>query len=175
MDVVKYEVGAPFPQPNDCPHVERCTTQIVGGSFDVLYYIKGASAADVKTFKDAFLRFHVMPVDDIPFMAISYAGSRWTYDFSLTVAARGELADAFLTDEANAVTLFLIDADTNKLRAARMVGLPPEAVRQIKDACRAQVERYGDAAEVLAVINRVYAGLSTEDIIKRGAVYEFKR
>lgn len=112
-------------------------------------------------------------------MAVSYAGSPWTYDFTLTTSGHDPAAvESFLgADEGgdNIVALLLIDADTNKLRAARVIGLPETAVHTIKSAGLAQISRYADNIAVLSVINAVYARMSTEEIVERGETYEFKR
>lgn len=173
----KYEVGLPFPIHNEVPGVDRCTARLTGASFDVLYYISGANSREIKTFKDTLLRLHVWIYDDIPFIAVSYLGETWTYDITLTVATRDkkDVSQAFIEGKGNAVTLFLIDATTNVILAMRTLGLTDSAAATIKEAARAQLERYEDEAAILTVVNRVYAELSTADIIARGDTYEFKR
>lgn len=173
----KYEVGSPFPIHNEAPGVDRCTARLAGATFDVLYYINGANSREVRTFKDTLLRLHVWIYEDIPFLAVSYLGENWTYDVTLTVAThdKRDVAEAFIDGEGNATTLFLIDAKTNVIRAMRTLGLPDSATVAIKDAARAQLERYEDETDVLAVVNAVYERLSTADIIARGETYEFKR
>lgn len=175
--IEKYEVGAPFTKPNDTPGVDWCTARIVGPSFDVLYYVDGPSSREIRTFTDALLRAYVWIYEDIPFIAVSYFGTNWTYDITLTVASRNnkDVSQAFIEGEGNTVNLCLIDASTNVLTALRTIGLPEDAVQTIKSAARAQIERYADEAEVLAVVNSVYTRMSTDDIIARGTMYEFKR
>ncbi|WP_307212029.1 hypothetical protein [Paenibacillus tundrae] len=115
--------------------------------------------------------------EDIPFIAVSYLGENWTYDVTLTVATRDmkDVASAFVNGESNVVTLCLIDAQTNAIRAIRTLGLPEDAMKTVRDAGRAQLDRYEDESEVLAVVNSVYERMSTADIIARGTVYEFRR
>lgn len=173
--MISYEVGKTFPQANPSPGIETCRSQIIGSSFDVLYYINGATAKEKKTFKDSLLRFHVYVEKHIPFMAISYLGSNWTYDFTLSVAGREQgVVEAFLQD-GNAVNLFLIDAKTNTLLAARLIGLYPEAELQIKMACREQLKVYQTAREVDVVISDVYRRMHTDDIIRASSTFEFKK
>ncbi len=175
--IEKYEVGAPFPKDNEAPGVERCASRLTSASFDVLYYINSATNREIRTFRDTLLRLHVWIYEDIPFIAVSYLGEDWTYDVTLTVATRDmkDVALTFISGEGNVVTLCLIDAQTNVIRAVRTLGLPEDAMKAIKDAGQAQLERYEDESEVLAVVNAVYERMSTVDVIARGTVYEFKR
>ncbi|MFB5269315.1 hypothetical protein ACE41H_21370 [Paenibacillus enshidis] len=170
-----YEVGALFPQLNPEPGVAVPRTQIVGSSFDVTYYINKPTNKEINTFKNSLLRLHIFVYKHIPFMAISYLGSSWTYDFTLTVVGRDkEVLDTFFHD-GNAVNLFLIDDKTNILRAGRLIGLYPEAEHQIKSACRDQLTAYKEIAEVNAVINEGYSSMQTDDIIHSSTTYEFQK
>ncbi|BFH18246.1 hypothetical protein J6TS7_20680 [Paenibacillus dendritiformis] len=172
--MIKYEVGTLFPHPNLKKGMDNCRTQIVGSSFDVLCYITNPTNKDRKVFKDALLRFHVWVYQHIPFMAVSYLGSNWTYDFTLTVVGGSNVESSFF-EPGNAVTLFLVDAKTNIMQAGRLIGLPEEAEKLIKDACSEQLKVYKDRKEIDAVIASVYNGMSTDEIIQRGTRVEFKR
>ncbi|KHF33410.1 hypothetical protein CM49_04358 [Paenibacillus sp. P1XP2] len=175
MTVVRrYEIGQPFPQ--DGPGKEIIRSQLNGSSFDVLLWLNNLTSREKKVFKDSLLRLHVLIESYIPFIAVSYLGSAWTYDFTVSVAGRNSAAvDIFLQD-GNAVFFYLIDAKTNILHATRMIGLPLEAEKQIKNACCEQYRIYGDqSAEVYRVISQIYSYMPTDKIIQYGTTYEFKR
>jgi hypothetical protein len=161
--------------PGPVPSFEQCTAQLVGSSFDLLTFVNGPTAKEVKTFRDAFMRLHISVIDSIPLIAVSYLGSRWTWDASLNVVGISERDAAAFFAPGNAVTLFLVDRPKRVIKAMRMVGLPETAERLIKAALREQLTRYRGRAEFDAALNRIYQQYSTDDLIQRAdLVCEFK-
>mgnify|MGYP001170167182 CR=1 FL=1 len=170
---MRYEVGGKWP--GRVPSFEQCTAQLAGSSFDLLAFVDGPTAKETKTFRDAFMRFHISVIDSIPLIAVSYLDSRWTWDVSLNVIGISEQDAATFFAPGNAVHLFLIDRPKGVLKAVRMVGLPEEAERLIKGALREQLTRYRSRAEFDAALNRIYQQYSTDDLIHQAAVVcEFK-
>jgi len=170
---MRYEVGGRWP--GHVPAFEQCTAQLAGSSFDLLAFLDGPTSKETKIFKDAFMRLHITVIDSIPLIAVSYLGSRWTWDVSLNVVGISEVDSATFFQPGNAVTLFLIDRPKGTIKAIRMVGLPETAERLIKGALREQLTRYRSRAEFDAALNRIYQQYSTDDLIHQAAVVcEFK-
>ena len=161
--------------PGPVPSFEQCTAQLVGSSFDMIAFVDGPTAKEVKMFKDAFMRFHISVIDSIPLIAVSYLGSRWTWDVSLNVVGISERDAAAFFAPGNAVTLFLVDRPKRVIKAMRMVGLPEDAERLIKNTLRGQMTRYRSRAEFDEALGRIYAQHTTDDLIQRAdLVCEFK-
>jgi hypothetical protein len=170
---MRYEVGGKWP--GRVPSFEQCTAQLVGSSFDLLAFVDGPTAKETKTFRDAFMRFHISVIDSIPLIAVSYLGSRWTWDASLNVIGISEQDAEKFFQPGNAVNLFLVDRPKGMIRAIRTVGISEEAERTIKDALRGQMTRYRSRAEFDAALGRIYAQHTTDDLIQMAdLVCEFK-
>mgnify|MGYP001255504783 CR=1 FL=1 len=165
---MQYEVGGRWP--GNVPPFEQCTAQLVGSSFDLLAFVDGPNAKEAKTFRDAIMRLHIAIIDSIPLIAVSYLGSRWTWDVSLNVIGITEQDAAAFFRPGNAVTLFLIDLPKSTIKAIRTVGISEEAERAIKDALREQMARFRNRSEFDAALNRIYAQYSTDDLIQRADV-----
>lgn len=171
---MKYELGRPFPEPNLITPHDSCIARIVGSSFDALCCISDPTAREVNTFRNAFMRMYIKVVDCIPFIAVAYLGSNWTWDISISIVSMSDMEAAQFLESGNVVSMFLIDRRTRILKAIRTIGLHPEAESAIKDACRAQLTRYSNQAEVLSAIQSILSTTSTDDIIRSGMCFEFK-
>lgn len=172
MQTLKYEVGSRFPFDGPTPNQDHCNAIIAGSSFDVAYYIAGGTNSDRRVFKDSLVRLHILACNDIPFIAVSFLGSKWTFDFTIT-APRDP--DSPFYERGNAVVMCLVDAKTNILQVGRLLGLPEDAEMLIKDACKKQIEQYSDEHAVNRAVANIQHDVSTEYIIKHGAMFEFKR
>jgi hypothetical protein len=171
----KYEIGKKFPHPNPQPGAEHCRAQLVGSSFDVLYFITRARKQDIRTFRESLLRMYVYIEEHVPFLTFAFFGTPWTFDLTITTASgTKEEVEQFL-QPGNAVTLFLIDsAPENTLLAGRLIGLPEEAEKLIKEVCRQQW-LHQDAVAVDRTIKSVYAKYTPQDLMKKSQMWEFKR
>lgn len=170
---MKYEVGGTWP--GQVPTFEQCIAQIAGSSFDMIAFVDGPTAKETKIFRDEFMRIHICVIDSIPLIAVSYLGSRWTWDVSLNVIGISEEDAEKFFQPGNAVNLFLVDRPKRAIKAMRMVGLPADAERLIKDALHEQLKRYSSLVEFDAALARIYSQYTTMDLINRAeAVCEFK-
>lgn len=170
----QYEVGKPYPHPHLLPRIDSCVAQIVGSSFDAIVCMDRPRSAEVKTFRDAFMRVHVLIKDHIPLAAFSYLGDPWTWDVSISVVGMTGVQAAEFFKDGNMVNLFLVDRRTSIIKAIRTIGLDHEVATSIKDACRQQLARCSNQAELSHAIDRVLATTSTQDVIYDGMRMEFR-
>ena len=167
--MTKFEVGQPFPLHNHARGIEETRISFNESFFDIFFYLKRAGTEDIKTFRKGPLKYGVFESQNIPFFILEL-GSNWTVDTSLNILkVKEDKIEQWLNSEANAITMYCIDADTNIILGMRLIGILPTVAEKIRDVLDEQLNMYNTrtANEVEAVINKILDNFTTEQMISR--------
>ncbi len=81
---------------------------------------------------------------------------------------------SWLSEDANAVTLILIDSSDNTVKAIRLIGVEPAAMKELKHACSEQIGWYIGAAHVDRAITEITSKYTTDDMLVHAFRYQIK-
>jgi len=172
-----YEVSKPFPEPNPSPNKDTFRLQTLeGGAFNILSYLCSPSAEEIEAWRQGTFRYGVFRYEDVPFFVAQFDEIELEYDAPLNVLKiQADRVEQWLADQGNAVLFFLIDADTNILKAQRLIGMEPEFMQVFKRMCAEQIKSYREIEEVERAIERGYHNHSTSDMLKHSKLYMVSR
>lgn len=169
--MTKYEVGKPFPHPDQkAPGQDAARVMFIGEFFDVLIY-STMPEADKKAVTQGPLRYGVYQKDDIPFFLVDFNGAI-SFDMPMNINKVDQAqVDTWLNAKANLVTLYLLDARTNILLGIRAIGLKSAVAEQIRDILEKQDEHYTSPSAVDEAIILIENELTTADMMKRTTMH----
>lgn len=167
--ITKFEVGQPFPLHNHASGIETNRIEFNEGFLDIVYYIKNGSTEDIKTFRKGGLSYGVFESQNVAFLLIKYQGVNWAYDCSINIYALKKESDIenWLNSEANAITMYLIDADTNILLGMRMIGVQPKFAEEIRNILDEQLNLYKSKENVDTIIDRIVKNFTNDLMLQR--------
>ncbi|OHD24189.1 MAG: hypothetical protein A2Y38_24870 [Spirochaetes bacterium GWB1_59_5] len=169
------EVGKPFPIKNPHGKNDCVIAAVVGQSFDIYCWIDGVNSKEVQAWKRGWLRYGAYVKDDIPFFLLYFVDVKWPLDISINILAEKEKDrpyQEYLHSAANMVNLMLIDADSNTLKAMRMIGLDNAVAGEIRLACINQLQRYQTSDELNMHLDAIVSTIHTEEMIKASEMRE---
>jgi hypothetical protein len=164
MIPIVISVGQDYPLHNKARGVEEVRLDISASFFDIIYYMPKPSAADIKTWSKADLRYGIFNFKDIPFFVAGFPASRWYFDTTLNFhkVKNSDVALPWLENkEARNIIFALVNANTNKVEALRVISIEAGLASEIKDICQRQLEEYRTVEEVDQVIDK---GINAYDI-----------
>lgn len=166
--MIKYEVGKQFPTSNQAKGMEVCRSETNSNFFDILYYIKEPTGSDIQIWKKGKLRYGVYVTADIPFFIVDFPASNWNFDVNTNIfKVKEDQRDTWLNSEANMISLFLIDADTNTLEAIRIISIEKNIAELYRDALEEQENTYNNAEEVDNKMRSILELITTEKMMQR--------
>lgn len=165
-------VNQPYPIPNPAPGADYARISVTeGGSFDLLMYMNNPSKNEIEAAKTGKMLYAVFSELAVPFFCIEFTGS-FSFDASLNMhKVEQSHHKTWLASEANTVNLILIDSRNNIIKSLRMIGLEPEAMKELKDVCRQQLVLYVNPSQVDKAINSITAQYTTDDMIVHSKIY----
>lgn len=163
-----YAVGKRFPRPNPHPGTERAEALTNPAFFDVLFYSQSAKA-DAAFWKTGTVRAYFYAHDgSLPFLVLLFVEPRLTLEVTLNaLLLPADVREDWFKSPADVVSLYLIDATTNKLAQHRIIRAGWAAALRL--ACQRQAATFAAAAEVEASLTRARAeqNLTAAEIIRR--------
>jgi hypothetical protein len=143
-----------------------------GSSFMLLANIDQLIMAEIKALKRGKLKYGVYINNNIPFFLLDLPEIKMTLDSSFNIFKFEQTAvDNWLNNEANAVELITVKAETFIVKAQRLMGIELDCMKQIKEACIEQQKAYTSQKEVDSMIVRICNAVTTDDMIKRSKIY----
>ena len=135
-----YEIGKPFPQEKYLNTGELTTILPVGQFFDVLYCKSKLTDSEIEAFKQGRIKVSLFERYHIPFIIFDYGGG---FIFKVTIDAEKALDEIpeWMTEPANEVTMFLVDAKTGILKSTREIKLPEIFCEKLREILTKQLHR----------------------------------
>jgi len=121
MDV--YHVGNLFPIEKYCTGKELHVAIVTNRFFNVLMSLKHISKREKELFSKGRLTAYLFERKDIPFLVFDF-GEGFSIDMSFDASKfDGEFRREWMASDANAITLFLMEASTGVLEAMRVIAV----------------------------------------------------
>ena len=134
--MIEYRIGKRFPHEIYLGKGDVNVAILTNTFFNTANILSNITEAEKSSYKDRKLTVSLFEKDNIPFIIFSLEG--WGFDANINVARLNkEQLDLWVDSEANAITLQLVEATTGLLEVLRMIAIPMEMSRKIKDICKA--------------------------------------
>lgn len=161
--IICYEVGEKFPIPNPIPHFDNVRAELTTSFFNIIQNLSKPTIREINAWNTMKFSYGVFAQSDIPFFLVDFGG--WRFDISINILKihKDHLKDWF-DNEADFMGMYLVDADSNVLKAMRHIHFT--STDKIKGILRRQALRYKNADEVDEMIRRIVAKNSTVQMIK---------
>lgn len=164
--MIKYEVNKPFPGINSMPGFDHTRADLSVGFFDIICFASHIRAEEIQAWKKGMLGYGLYVNSDIPFFIIDFDG--WTIDVNINILKikNDEQIDFWLNGEGNIINLFLVDTDTNILKAMRMISIQMNIAESVRDILEKQSQTYETVDEVENRIDAINHAIKTKEMIK---------
>lgn len=162
--MIKYEVGKEFPFPHPNRGAELCVSDISTSFFDVKCYLNTPSSEEIKDFKKGKMTIGVYVYDNCPFVILNF--KNWNLDVSINVLKikSDDQRNEWLNTKGNIINLYLIDSNSNVLKAMRTVSV--NFSEDIRDILEKQTESFDNVQEVEIRIEEIQH-LTTAEMFSR--------
>ena len=160
MDPLVFRLGHPYPVHNEANGQEKARVDLTPAFFSVCCYLCNPAPVEVAAWQGPFEYGLYEAAPGVPFVLIRLLGGRWLFDVSLNwhlMASPDERAVWAEHEEPTPLTLALIDARTNHLRAYRRFAPSPAFVAALRAAARRQVAAFADHRAVAQAISQAEA------------------
>lgn len=166
----RYQVGALFPIEQLCTGKEQYVAIPTTDFFNVMLSLKNISKKERKLFTNGSITAYLFEEHDIPFVIFDF-GEGLSFDIAFDISRFDQdTLLSWLSSRGNAISLFLVDADTGILEAIRLIAVG--FADEFRTICARQEGQ--EYTEMKArMIQQAY---TTRDMMKHSiAKTEFKR
>lgn len=171
--MIKYEVGKPFNTPCPIPGGDFGLTRVLTSGFDIIVYLNKPSVNEKREFRQGVLRFGIYDAGDVPFFLLQFAVIDMDATLNLFKAKiETPKRSSWINNLGNALTLYLVDSQTNILHGIRLIGIEPADVEKLKAILHRQNENYSSVNDVDVAIMRAEQ-LSLREMMKQTKLTAF--
>jgi len=164
--MIKYETGKRFPYEKYLNRGEICVAIPNQNFFDVLCCISSPTSEEIKQFKTGRLTVSLFEKSNVPFLIFNMG---FNFDVSLDAT---KVDKNWMSNEANTVNMYLVDATTSILKALRIVSLPSDFCGKIRSIISEQLKSEINVEHEIAKIMNAY---TTEMMIQKAIMkYTFR-
>lgn len=161
------EVGKQFPYTSASGN-DVCRASFNEGFFDVYAQIKSPSVSEIKVFKSAPLKYGIFESQNVPFFLFDFFQDGWNFDIPMNILKiQDDKEEAWLNSQANAINLYMIDADTNVLLAMRLIGIQNKIAEELRDILERQSGFYQTPEHTDRAIQSIINSFTTDQMISR--------
>lgn len=146
-----YEVGKQFPQPKSSQ--EGPIVNGNSGFVDLILYLDNPTSKEVRDCKSGMLTIGVYAKDTIPFLLIKIYDTDLSFDAPYNASVM--LDTEWLRTDNNILNFFLVERQTNVLKAMRMLGLNDNLVSLFKSTAGSQT--FQTKEEYMKAVNKIYS------------------
>ena len=169
------QVGECYSSPNPHPGSESIRAEFSSTFVDIVYYIRGASPADLNIWKRTPIRYGLFEaVKGIPFLLLDFVLVReeWNLDVPLNVLKMDEEAQlSWLSATGNLINAILIDTETNRILAMRQLTVSSIAARQVRDSLTNQLVSHTSSAHIDAAQAAAADRFSTAQMVNKTTMF----
>ena len=169
--MIKYEVNTLFPFPHPSPGAEIAISELNTPFFDVKNYLHNPTTEEIKDWRRGNLKYGFYFENNIAFFLLLLETMSLDVSINILKIKTDEQREVWLNTEGKVINIFLIDTETNILKAMRMFSIPMELAERLKDTLEAQQD-YEDVKIVDAKIAEISNRLTTEDMITRTKMFK---
>jgi hypothetical protein len=140
-----YEIGKPFPHEQFLNIGEATVALPVGQFFDVLCCKSRLTDNETTAFKQGRLKVSLFERYHIPFIIFDL-GSGFIFKVALDAKEAMKEEPDWMTEQANEVNMFLVDATTGILKATRIINLPEILCEKVREIIAKQLSRKSESS-----------------------------
>ncbi|MBO0931876.1 hypothetical protein [Fibrella aquatilis] len=169
--MITYELGQPYPHKAYYPKREEIRAVMDHSFFHIVYYCTQPEA-DGPNWQKGPLSYGVHVSEDIPCFLVHLTGIGLAFEVTLNVHTLGnDLVDGWLNSDRTLVPMLLMDAQTNVIRAMRMLSIKPGVAAALRDCLERQDARYADVAAVDQATDDVLNSVNTRQLLRSTTMY----
>lgn len=169
-----YIVGQKFPHNNYLNKGNIFTLMLNDTSFDLVGVLSGISKQEIEDWQKGSFTLYLYHANDIPFLCVSFKYFQFDVSFNILKMVEEDYINFWIENEANAVSMFLVEEKTGIIKAMRMVGISYDIANRIKEICKKQKENYKNYKEVDYKIQSIMELIPTKTMIKNAELsYKF--
>lgn len=166
-----FKVGEAFPLP--AVKQESVVFSVEPYTVMLTYYFRRPTEEEVREFKEGTCELAVSELRDTMFVLSRFGRLRWSDAAYSTHLSAGEkkLPDLAEGNRGYSVDAFLVDCDTNILKAHRLVRMTPEFSFRFRDLLEKDNRRSFDPADYNHAVEEVYKNYSTTELLQFRDIY----
>jgi hypothetical protein len=155
-----YQVGKLFPIEKFCTGKEQNIGILTNRFFNVLMSMKHVSKKEKQLFSVGKLTAYLFEQKDIPFLVLDF-GEGFSIDMSIDTSRFDEdFRKEWLTSDANAITLFLVEASTGVLEAIRIIAIG--FADEFREICSRHAGRY----DIKRQVQLIQSAFTTKEMME---------
>jgi len=159
------EIGKLFPHENYMNGKEKAIALPVGQFFDVVCYKSKLTDNETTAFTQGRLKVSLFERYHVPFIIFD-VGAGFIFHVYLDATEAVKEVPDWMTEQANEVNMFLVDAKTGILKATRTLQFPEILCEKLRDIIAKQLSRKSEST-VENDANALRNMLSTNDMLDK--------
>jgi len=160
--MIKYEIGKKFPHDKYLNRGELTIAILNENFFDVFISLYSLTTDEIKAFKSGNLKVYLFTKDNIPFILFS---NKFSFDISIDLTKLNEQQQKnWLSNKANTINLFLVNAENNTIAAMRMIAI--DFATDIRDICAKQITMQNIDFKIQQILHLISINEMIEKAIK---------
>ncbi len=139
--------------------------------FHIVYYCTQPEA-DGPNWQKGPLVYGLHSSQDIPCFLVHLTGLGLAFEVTINIHTLAtDRVDGWLNSDRTLVPMLLMDAQTNIIRAMRMLSIKPGVAAALRDCLERQDARYADASAVERATDDVLSGVNTQQLLQSTTMY----
>jgi len=160
-----YQVGELFPIEKFCTGKEQNIGILTNRFFNVLMSLKRISKKEKQLFSYGRLSAYLFEQKDIPFLVLDF-GEGFSIDMSIdTSRFDDDFRREWMASDANAITLFLVDASTGVLESIRLIAVG--FADEFRDIC----SRHAGRTDIKRQVQLIQAAFTTREMMEHARAF----
>ena len=166
-----YQIGKPYPHKAYFPKREEIRAVTDHSFFHIVYYCTQPEA-DGPNWQKGPLVYGLYVSQDIPCFLVHLTGIGLAFEVTLNVhTLADELVDGWLNSDRTLVPMLLMDANTNVIKAMRMLTIKSSVATSLRDCLERQDSRYADARAVEQATDILLSSMTTQGLLQATTMY----
>jgi len=166
-----FKVGEPFPLPG--PKQDNVTFSVEPYTMMLIYRYSRPTEEEIREFSKGTFEMAVTEMRDAMFVLSRFGRMRWAdapYSTHLSDSVK-KLPDLPEDSKGYSLDAFLVDCNSNVLKAHRLVRLAPEFYHKFRAALMKDMEKPFDFPAYQKTVDQVFAAYTTADLLKYRQLY----
>ncbi len=164
--MLKFEVGSPFPMPLDAK--EGAVFSVEPYTMLLIYQFRNPTAEEIQEFKTGSYQLAVTELQSVLFILSKFGRLGWAdaaYSTQLSHSSK-ELPELQEGNRGYSIDAFLVDCDTNIIKAHRLIRMTPEFSRKFRLLLLDDLQKEFNADQYWQAVSRVFASYATKDLVR---------
>ena len=166
----KIEVGKLF-QEGKTHYVEGCKVDMADDGLTFFVAFQDPSEEEINNFKDGKIKYGYYVEKDVIMLLFKIGSQQWMdAPYSIHLSKQLHHLQEIKDGLGYSLKVFLVDANTGILKAARMIGMETNMSRKIKEEILKQKDMDFNILNYNKNIAEIYNKYTTKELVKKGNV-----